>query len=264
MRFSKIQGAFVATFAVMMLGGCQQSSFTSKGGLRPLGLKPERTQRGDDGSGSPTDPRPGLQEGAEAAIKVVWRAPETTEHNFRPWRRGQFKFEIRRSSDSGSDGDSGGEAMEILSFDSTSSRSSLEAPVTRITEKVIRCGEKNYLELTITADGQTKTLGDWSQELISSHSRPADASDWEEFVSDMEKNKDSSRRFLTGMNQTVFIGGFDHGTPSEKCNGSNFVCDSRAWNNRDDFQGIFTMDLSKCQEGKADGTEIHFKGMQGA
>lgn len=240
---------------MLAVTACQQSSFTSKGGLRPVKLggngEPAQGGKTPGGGSTPTDPRDDdttLTEGADATLKVIWRAPETTEHDFGPWRRGSFKFEIERT------GASGGTPVEVLSFDSNSSRSSLKG--TRATEKVIQCGKKNSFKLTITADGQTKSLSDWSQELISSYSRPNNASDWEDFLGE------SLRHTLSGTNQTIFIGGFDHGVPGEKCGGSNFVCDNREWNNRDDFQGIFTMDLSKCEQGGA-GTEIEFEGMQG-
>ncbi len=253
--------ALTTTLIAVTLTGCQQTSFTSNGGFRKLGLGGGPNQGGSSG-GSPTDPRPGdnnLTEGAEAAIKVVWRAPESTEHDFGPWRRGLYKFEIKRIDDASGSPDQSAQSKDILSFDSSSSRSSLEDPDPQTTENVIRCGQKNYFELTITADGQSKPLGDWSQELISVHypTAPSNASDWEEFI------RKRSGQHLTGTNQTIFLGGFDHGVPNEKCAGSNFVCDDREWNNRDDFQGIFTMDLSKCEGNTAAGTEIHFKGMQG-
>jgi hypothetical protein len=136
-------------------------------------------------------------------------------------------------------------AITLVSYNSGAKKSS------KISDKPIcKCGEENTFDLIISAGGKEQNLTTWKEEVIASHAKPTNASDWAIFL---EKN-------LPPAPYTIYVGGFDHEFASNNwCADSPFSCGTRKWNNRDDSMLIFSCNVSECPNGGAN-TTLKFNG----
>lgn len=253
---TRLCSAFILAAILLPVSACNDSSFSGQVSKRyqPGGGDGAIDPNNPSGPNGPTDPNNpggpsdngrdnplgGLLDVPMVPLKIIVRAVEATQVPLIGSRwRGTYSYKLSRS------GAGTGQEVEVLSYSSTGSSSSLNKVIRQV-DAVCGCGVKNEFKMNIFAENQTRDLAGWSSHLIVSQNKPTNASDWKDFLDDVENS------YTTGQH-TVFLGGFDHG--SSPCGKSSPV-----WNDCDDSMIIFSCMIEQCPEGGTS-TTLSFEGM---
>ncbi len=254
-------------FSLLLIVGCSDSNFTGGSNARRLtdgktgqpgqdatagdpNANGDGTNGGNNGDGSngnnnggPTN-HGGLRadEGYASAPRVpmmMYFDTSEGESNY----KGQFIYKVKRA---------GGLADVVLhQFQSG-------ATGEKKIEDVCTCGYENNMDLLITADNKEQNLSGWTNEVITSSTKPSgNIDDWSGFLS----------KYKNLPNHAIYLGGFDQvsfgGTSNESTCGV-FACGAgdRKWGYRDDTRMAFVCLVDQCAN-KAAGFSLKFKDMKG-
>lgn len=255
--------AFWAVWLIMFglafaMSSCKSANFAGKGGgsnapgttnARPEGStplqsgnnggKPEDGTNGTNGNNGNNGSNGGINtgDGTSTVVSVPMRILYNSTESGSGGYDGGFEFAFKYQN---------GQEVMAARFNA-GGKGEITVP------SACACGQKNNIDLFITADGQKRNLQGWHNEVMTSHNHPETGSDWQSWL------KSGSVKPLPDGNHALYLGGFDHiflfGTSCGK-----FACDDRKWNNRDDTKIIFICQIDGCPD-KEKGFELGFVGM---